>query len=356
MYNEKSGITSEYKLSFKRKVSSIRSRLIPLLTVTDLLDPIDIKISRNNIYLDAYSNISRLSPNELKKKIQIEYNNEIGIDDSGLLKDFFYQLSKVVRKPDFGLFVPIQEDSYMLKINPDSKKKFQNNYLNHFKFIGRLIGLAIYHGHYLSIPFNILFYKELLNKNITIDDIKHIDASLYESLKSLKTCRNIDALDLTFEIDIKDSSGKNKTIELMKNGKSTKVNNNNINEYIDLLIKKKFLSSEEPLKKIKEGLYEIVPKTILFLINGINEIDINDWKNNTSYRGGYNNNSPTIKYFWQCVSEFNNKNRIKLLTFVTGNSQIPVTGFSDMINCCGVKGFHICKIDREDGLPVSHTW
>ncbi|ORX59287.1 hypothetical protein BCR36DRAFT_276011, partial [Piromyces finnis] len=59
--------------------------------------------------------------------------------------------------------------------------------------------------------------------------------------------------------------------------------------------------------------------------------------------------------FLKCVSEFNNKNRIKLLTFVTGNSQIPVTGFSDMINCSGVKGFHICKIDREDGLPVSHT-
>ena len=40
--------------------------------------------------------------------------------------------------------------------------------MNYFKFIGRILGLAIYHRQYLTINFTLLFYKKLLNKPLEL--------------------------------------------------------------------------------------------------------------------------------------------------------------------------------------------
>jgi len=65
----------------------------------------------------------------------------------------------------------------MSGINPE--------HLNYFKFIGRIMGLAIFHKQYLSVNFTFLFYKKLLNKPLEISDMKLVDPELYKNIKWL---------------------------------------------------------------------------------------------------------------------------------------------------------------------------
>ncbi len=59
-------------------------------------------------------------------------------------------------------------------------------YLNYYKFIGRIIGLAIFHEQYLSINFTLLLYKRLLNKPLDFSDMEFIDPKIYKNIKWLQ--------------------------------------------------------------------------------------------------------------------------------------------------------------------------
>ena len=47
---------------------------------------------------------------------------------------------------------------------------------------------------------------------------------------------------------------------------------------------------------------------------------------------------------------------MKLLIFVTGSSQVPVTGFKDLQGSGEIQHFRIKRIGTENDLPKSHTW
>jgi len=66
----------------------------------------------------------------------------------------------------------------MSSINPE--------HLNYFKFIGRIMGLAIFHEQYLLVNFTFLFYKKLLNKTLDFSDMEIIDPEIYKNIKWLQ--------------------------------------------------------------------------------------------------------------------------------------------------------------------------
>lgn len=69
-------------------------------------------------------------------------------------------------------------------------------------------------------------------------------------------------------------------------------------------------------------------KELQILISGAEiPVDIDDLKRHTKYSGGYHENHPTIKLFWQVVEEFNDEQRRSLLKFVTSCSRQPLFGF-----------------------------
>lgn len=59
-------------------------------------------------------------------------------------------------------------------VNPD--------HLTYFHFVGRILGIAVFHGHCLDGGFTTPFYKQLLNKPITLSDIEGVDPELHRSL------------------------------------------------------------------------------------------------------------------------------------------------------------------------------
>jgi ubiquitin-protein ligase E3 C len=82
------------------------------------------------------------------------------------------------------------------------------------------------------------------------------------------------------------------------------------------------------------------------LISGApGEIDVNDWRNHSQYRGKiqfilrdnkleysfvvapYSKEHPVIQAFWRCVHEFTDDQKRKLLKFTTSCSRPPLFGF-----------------------------
>lgn len=59
---------------------------------------------------------------------------------------------------------------------------FFQEHLSYFHFVGRIIGIAIFHGHYLDGGFTLPFYKQLLAKPVTLNDLENVDPELHRSL------------------------------------------------------------------------------------------------------------------------------------------------------------------------------
>ena len=82
--------------------------------------------------------------------------------------------------PFYCLFEYSAHDNYTLQINPHSG--INPEHLNYFKFIGRVVGLAIFHRRFLDAFFIGAFYKMILRKKVTLHDMEGVDADIHKSL------------------------------------------------------------------------------------------------------------------------------------------------------------------------------
>lgn len=63
------------------------------------------------------------------------------------------------------------------------------------------------------------------------------------------------------------------------------------------------------------------------ILYGVPFVNVNDWKNNTEYKGVYSPDHQSIKWFWAIVDKMTQTQLCNLLHFVTGSSRIPIYGF-----------------------------
>ncbi|KAJ3214468.1 hypothetical protein HDU67_001653 [Dinochytrium kinnereticum] len=90
------------------------------------------------------------------------------------------------------------------------------------------------------------------------------------------------------------------------------------------------------------------------LIGGLAEMDVDDWKKHTDYRG-YTENDEVVQWFWKYVKQLEAEKKANLLQFVTGTSRISVNGFKDLQGSDGPRRFTIEKTGELEQLPKSHT-
>lgn len=124
--------------------------------------------------------------------------------------------------------------------------------------------------------------------------------------------------------------------------------NENKDEYIKLITELRMTSAiKQQINSFLEGFHELIkpelvsmftPSELELLISGLPDIDTDDLRQNTEYRG-YTVDSPVIQWFWQIISEFDQEQKALLLQFVTGTSKVPLEGFKVMktfLFCCFV--------------------
>ncbi|KAM7356685.1 E3 ubiquitin-protein ligase Nedd4 isoform 4-T5 [Cochliomyia hominivorax] len=349
-----------YSRDYKQKYEYFKSHL---RKPTNVPNKFEIRVRRSSILEDSYRIISQVTKTDLlKTKLWVEFEGETGLDYGGLAREWFYLLSKEMFNPYYGLFEYSAMDNYTLQINNGSGL-CNEDHLHYFKFIGRIAGMAVYHGKLLDAFFIRPFYKMMLQKPIDLKDMESVDTEYYNSLMWIKE-NDPRQLELTFCVD-EDTFGQKSQHELKGEGANIEVTNENKDEYIKLVIEWRFVARvKEQMTAFLDGFGSVIPLNLIkifdeheleLLMCGIQNIDVKDWRENTLYKGDYHQNHIIIQWFWRAVLSFSNEMRSRLLQFVTGTSRVPMNGFKELYGSNGPQMFTIEKWGTPNNFPRAHT-
>uniref|UniRef100_A0A672ZL13 E3 ubiquitin-protein ligase n=1 Tax=Sphaeramia orbicularis TaxID=375764 RepID=A0A672ZL13_9TELE len=347
-----------YVRDFKAKVQYFRFWCQQL----SMSQHIKITVNRKTLFEDSFQQIMSFNAQDLRRRLWIIFPGEEGLDYGGVARQWFFLLSHEVLNPMYCLFEYAGKDNYCLQINPASY--INPDHLKYFKFIGRFIAMALFHGKFIDTGFSLPFYKRILNKPLALKDLESIDPEFYNSLMWIKD-NDIEecGLEMFFSVD-KEILGEITTHELKPGGGDIQVTEENKEEYIRLVAEWRLSRGvEEQTQAFFEGFNEVLPQQYLqyfdakeleVMLCGMQEIDLGDWQRNTIYRH-YARSSKQIVWFWQFIKEMDNEKRMRLLQFVTGTCRLPVGGFADLMGSNGPQKFCIEKVGKENWLPRSHT-
>ncbi|NWR17325.1 NEDD4 ligase, partial [Emberiza fucata] len=330
-----------YSRDYKRKYEFFRKKL---KKQSDIPNRFEMKIHRTTILEDSYRRIIAVKRADfLKARLWIEFDGEKGLDYGGVAREWFFLLSKEMFNPYYGLFEYSATDNYTLQINPNSGL-CNEDHLSYFKFIGRVAGMAVYHGKLLDAFFIRPFYKMMLQKPITLHDMESVDSEYYNSLRWILE-NDPTELDLRFIVD-EELFGQTHQHELKSGGSEIVVTNKNKRDYIHLVIQWRFVSRvQKQMTAFKEFvasdifghpedsliiLLKVLEKAaILFVVSALN--------------------------YFRAVLMMDSEKRIRLLQFVTGTSRVPMNGFAELYGSNGPQLFTVEQWGTPEKLPRAHT-
>ncbi|KAI6809803.1 putative E3 ubiquitin-protein ligase, partial [Hortaea werneckii] len=298
---------------------------------------LQLNIRRDNVFMDSYKSLYFKSAEEIKYgKLNIRFHGEEGIDAGGVSREWFGSMARQMFNPDYALFNPVASDRTTFHPNPHSD--VNEEHLSFFKFIGRIIGKALYEGRLLDCHFSRAVYRRILGRTVSLKDMESLDLDYYRSLVWILENDITDVTFETFSVDV-DRFGAEETVDLIPDGRNIPVTEENKQQYVQLVVEHRLITSvQQQLDKFLEGFHDIIPQELVsifneqeleLLISGLPEIDLDDWKNNTEYHN-YQATSPQIQWFWRAVRSFDKEEKAKLLQFITGTSKVPLNGFKEL--------------------------
>ncbi|EGC43241.1 DNA binding protein [Histoplasma capsulatum var. duboisii H88] len=325
--------------------------------------PLQLSVRRDQVFLDSFKSLYFKTANEMKYgKLNIRFHGEEGVDAGGVTREWFQVLARGMFNPNYALFIPVASDR--TTFHPNRLSGVNQEHLMFFKFIGRIIGKALYEGRVLDCHFSRAVYKRILGKSVSIKDMETLDLDYYKSLLWMLENDITDILTENFSVE-SDDFGEKQTIDLVENGRNIPVTQENKEEYVQRVVEYRLVGSvKDQLDNFLKGFHDIIPADLIaifneqeleLLISGLPEIDVDDWKNNSEYHN-YSASSPQIQWFWRAVRSFDKEERAKLLQFVSGTSKVPLNGFKELEGMNGFSKFNIHRdYGNKDRLPSSHT-
>ncbi|KAH3832184.1 hypothetical protein DPMN_105462 [Dreissena polymorpha] len=126
---------------------------------------VSVMIRRNYIYEDAFEKLSLDNEPNLKYKMHVQLVNAAGMDEAGkdrggIFREFLGQLLKTGFDPNRGFFS--QTPDRLLFPNQQSAL-LVDNFEQHYFFLGRMLGKAIYENIRVALPMASFFLSKLLN-------------------------------------------------------------------------------------------------------------------------------------------------------------------------------------------------
>ncbi|XP_012263808.1 ubiquitin-protein ligase E3B isoform X2 [Athalia rosae] len=384
---------SERVVLFRKHVSDEKAVLG--LTVSACNSPPStlIAVHRSRIVEDGYRQLAMLPSQALKGVIRVRFVNEQGLDEAGIdqdgvFKEFLEETIKRVFDPSLNLFRATTEN----RLYPSPTSSMQDNHLQLFEFVGRMLGKAVYEGIVVDVPFASFFVSQFSGQTggalySWLDELASLDRDLYRSLTLVKHFKSdVRQLELTFSLD-EDVLGKLVTHELVPGGRAVPVTNQNKINYIHLMahfrmhtqIKDQTIAFIKGFRSIinPDWLALFSTPELQRLISGDNvPLDLRDLRRHTQYYGGFHDSHRVVCWLWDILEkDFSEEERGLFLKFVTSCSKSPLLGFAHLeppfsIRCVEVgddedtgdtigsviRGFFtIRKKDPQNRLPTSST-
>jgi len=329
-----------------------------------------MNVRRDYLLSDSMEAVMSLSRKDLRKVWRFEFIGEAGIDAGGLAREWFELVTEEVFDPDMGLWQTSATNQMCMQINPASEISCPDDHLIYFRFIGRVMGKAMFDRQLVKGHMVKHMYKHILGWPIMFNDLKDIDEEYYNSLKGLKDLgADLEYVGIDFTAT-EETLGVKQTVELIPNGADVDVTQENLPEYIEACLKYRMLGRyEAQVNELLLGFFDVIPEPLLtifdfqeleLLMCGLPSIEMEDWKKHTEYSGEYDRDGPNhdvCVWFWEVVSEYDQELKARLLQFVTGTSGVPAKGFGSLQGNDGnVRKFTVHGVTLETCVyPRSHT-
>lgn len=353
-------------------------------------------VRRKHLLLDSVDAVMSLGREDLRKRWRIEFLGEPGIDAGGVTREWFELVTEQIFDPDFGLWLSSVNNQACVNINPASGTYCEaslicydghdasnivfhpvamscpDDHLVYFRFLGRVLGRALFDRQLVRGHMVRTLYKHLLGWPVTFEDIKAQDEDYYKSLKKLSELAPDDVPNMCLDFTVtEESMGVRRDVELVPGGREKEVTHENLAQYLEANLKYRLLErTKSQLTELLLGFFDIIPEQALtvfdaneleLILCGLPDIDMRDWMENTQYSGLYSSKgrgNRVVDWFWDIVTnDFDTEMKARLLQFVTGTSGVPTRGFSVLQGIDGnIKKFTIHGVERDTFVyPRAHT-
>lgn len=305
------------------------------------------------------------TPGRIKRKnfLEIEYCNEEGTG-LGPTLEFYYLCSKEFRNLTY-LWRETEDNSlFPAPLEMAAEKYGEENVIKYFETLGALISRAISDDRLTDLPLSALFWEICIGQPITFGHISKLDSTFGRSVNELRLYslkrneilkkdideqireRQLDGCKLKNDTTVEDLClyfvipGTN--VNLKTNGKDVQVTDDNLNEYLDLLldvmlntsISKQVEAFKKGFHKNMEYLKVLKPDEIELIVCGNNDDD-KEWtkqnlKENIIPAHGYHDSSQTFLDLVNYMVSLTSENRRNFLAFSTGSPRLPLGGFKNL--------------------------
>jgi len=218
--------------------------------------PLQLSVRRDQVFLDSFKFLSFKSGDEIKYgKLSIRFHGEEGVDAGGVTREWFQVLSRQMFNPDYALFIPVASDR--TTFHPNKLSKVNDEHLMFFKFIGRIIGKALYEGRALDCHFSRAVYKRILGQTVSIKDMETLDLEYYKSLLWMLENDITDIITETFSVET-DDFGITEIVDLVENGRNIPVTDENKQEYVQRVVEYRLTGSvQAQLEQFLKGIFAL---------------------------------------------------------------------------------------------------
>jgi len=269
---------------FNRKLHDRKGQRVPTRSIS-------LNIRRDMVFLDSFRSLCFRTGEEVKNaRLNVRFQGEEGVDAGGLTREWYQVLARQMFDPNYALFTPVASDS--ATFHPNKSSYVNDEHLMFFKFVGRIIGKALFDGRLLDCHFSRAVYKHILNRPISVKDLEYYDNQYYKNLMWMLENPISDIVTESFSIEAEEY-GVTHIIDLVPDGRVIPVTDENKSEYVRLVSEYRLQTSvKDQLKEFLTGFHDIIPADLVsifteqeleLLISGLPDIDIEDWKAHSTY-------------------------------------------------------------------------
>lgn len=338
-------MSSHYEDAFvKQALVTQAQRFLPESAIVDKMEKNMLQVGMTNPYLllevrrshlvqDTLQQITR-KINDVKKPLKVKFVNggEEGMDQGGVQKEFFQVLVDALLDPEYGMFVS-ESDTRYLWFNAFSMEP-----LISYELVGIILGLALYNGIHLCLPFAPLVYRKLLGSPVGLCDMHTAFPALARGLEQLLSWTDGDVADVfmrTFTIEYA-TFGTTREFELCDQGDLIPVNNENRELFVKLYVDHYLTKSvDNCFEAFRKGFWKAVGADAVKLCSaseleqllcGSSLLDFHELELAAQYEE-LTPDSELVKNFWHVVHNvMDSEQRRLLLVFVTASDRVPLRG------------------------------
>lgn len=126
-------------IDFDNKRAYFRSR-IRQQNDQHLSGPLRISVRRAYILEDSYNQLRMRPTQDLRGRLNVQFQGEEGIDAGGLTREWYQLLSRVIFDKGALLFTTVGNNA---TFQPNPNSVYQTEHLSYFKFVGRVVCLYL---------------------------------------------------------------------------------------------------------------------------------------------------------------------------------------------------------------------